>query len=114
MALFRRTSSFIERIAPHLAVGSGPRNQPSREELEREAQAELQARIDLGRPSPEEFERSHPVPDWLLLRQPPTRKLDLLEVNLNAVVPPVPSQVPPVARQEGAGSGRRTGAGSAG
>jgi len=126
---FRRTSSLIERIAPRLAVGRGPRNQPSREQLEREAQAEIQARIDLGRPGPDEFDRTRPVPDWLLLRQPPsTRRLDLLEVNLNAVVPPVPAEVlmpgmPGMpgrpeggrpGRQEGAGSGRRSDAGSAG
>lgn len=112
----RRTSSLIERIAPHLPRGGASRDQTSREQLEREAEAEIQARIDLGRPGPEEFERTRPVPDWLLLRRPPTRTLDLVEVNLDAVVPPVPTPdqiatLPPV-RQEGAGSGRRSGTGS--
>lgn len=116
MVHFRRTSSLIERLTPHLAVGRGPRNQPTREQLEREAEAELQARIDLGRPPPEEFERTRPTPDWLLLRRPPTRSLDLLEVNLNAVVPPIPTQIalprPRPIRPEGAGSGQRSDAGS--
>jgi hypothetical protein len=115
-AFGRRTTSLIERLAPHLPLGRATRNEEAREQLEREAEAEMQARIDLGRPGPEEFERTRPIPDWLLLRRPPMRAMDLVEVNLDVVVAPVPTPAQvasqPPARQEGLGSGRRSGAGS--
>lgn len=116
----RRTSSLIERLAPRLPAGKPPRNQPSREELEREAEAEIQARIDLGRPGPEEAERTRPYPDWLMLRRPPMRSFDLVEVNLEALAPParMPEAPAPPSRgpgqPAGAESARRSGAGSAG
>lgn len=114
---FGRAGSRIERIAPHLRGKGSPTH--SREDLEREAQAEIQARIDRGRPGPEEAERTRPYPDWLLLRRPPTRAFDLVEVNLDALAPP---PAPPVPRAPslrpgppaGAESARRSGAGSAG
>ena len=109
MFQFGRAGSRIERLAPRA------RATHSREALEREAEAEIQARIDLGRPGPEEAERTRPYPDWLLLRRPPMRPMDLVEVDLNALAPPpAPTSTPPRRRPappEEAESARRSGAG---
>ena len=98
MAFFARAADFLtDRVAPHLVIGPGPRNQPTRAELENEAQRELQARIDLGRPGAEEAVRLRPgpPPDWAA-PQParrPTRDLDVLTVRLDALGATVPAEV---------------------
>lgn len=68
--------------------------EPSRDELERQAQDEIQARIDRGRPGPEEAARRGPRPAWTLPHRPEpateTRRLDVVAVDLNALRPVVP------------------------
>ena len=94
MPFFERTAEFLT------ALGRAPRNQQTRAQLEVEAEQELQARIDLGRPGPEEAMRTGPPPEWAVPRpaRRPTRPLDVVTVNLDAlgatpvVAPPAPSR----------------------
>lgn len=98
MSFIDRASLLIEHISLHLPAGRPPRNQPTRDELERQAAAEIQARIDLGRPGPEEAVRTRPVPQWAQRRKPVdagrTRPLDVVAVRLDAVEPTPPVSVP--------------------
>jgi hypothetical protein len=55
MSFVDRASIFlVDRVAPLMVFGKGPRNQPSLADLEREAREELDARIRMGRPGPDE------------------------------------------------------------
>jgi hypothetical protein len=77
-------------MAPHLVVGSGPRDQQSRADLEREAQDEIQARIDRGRPGPEEGRNGQPLPDWAVPTPRPSRPVEVVAVRLDALRPAAP------------------------
>jgi hypothetical protein len=91
MSFVHKMAAFVtDRVAPRLVIGKGPRNVPSREQLEREAAAELAARIALGRPGPEEAVRTRPVPAWSMPRPKPTRPLDVVRVRVDALIPPAP------------------------
>ncbi|MGH9226194.1 MAG: hypothetical protein ACRD2W_20955 [Acidimicrobiales bacterium] len=86
MAFFERAAEFLtDRVAPRLVIGHGPRNGPTRAELEAQAERELQARIDLGRPGPEESVRRGPVPEGAVPRRRPTRPLDVVTVRLDVL-----------------------------
>jgi hypothetical protein len=92
MSFVHRVAAFVaDQVAPRLVIGKGPRNVPSREQLEREAAAELEARIALGRPGPEEAVRTRPVPAWCVPRPKPTQPLEVVRVRVDAVIPPAPA-----------------------
>ena len=87
LPFYERAADFLtDRVASRLVIGRGPRNQPSRAELESLAQQEIQARIDLGRPGPEEAVRRDAVPDWAE-PQPArsSRPLDAVQVRLDVL-----------------------------
>ena len=93
MAFYARAADFLtDRVAPCRAIGRGPRGLPTRAELESEAEQELQARIDRGRPGPEESMRTGPRPEWVTPRRRPTRPLDVVSVRLDVIGPP-PAEV---------------------
>ncbi|MEW6155408.1 MAG: hypothetical protein AB1673_15705 [Actinomycetota bacterium] len=98
MSLFARAADFLtDRVASRLAAGSGPRNQPSRAELEAEAGAEIQARIDQGRPGAEEAARRGPPPAWAVPPAKPSVPIGLVTVRLDALGgPPAAPERPSV------------------
>ena len=86
MAFLARAAEFLaDRVAPRLVIGPAPRNQPTRADLELQAEQELQARIDLGRPGAEEAVRRRPRPDWAdpAPRRRPVQALDVVTVRLD-------------------------------
>ena len=98
MAFYERAAEFLTaRVTPRLAIGHGPRNQPTRAELEVLAEQEIQARIDRGRPGPDEAYRRDgaALPDWAMPQPRPTRALDVVSVNLAALGGPVPPAAQP-------------------
>ncbi len=106
------TDLMVDRVAPRMVLGKERRNQPSRADLEEQARAEIEARINMGRPAPEEWQprarRSRPGvpapvpapaeperPRRRLL--PPTRPVDVHSLTLAALRPeaadrPVPQK----------------------
>lgn len=83
MAFFARVST----VLTWLAGDRGLEGLPTRAELEREADAELQAQIAKGRPSAEEAIRTRPRPDWATPRpdpaESPAESLEVLAVRVD-------------------------------
>lgn len=92
MSFLDGASAIVDRLATCFTFGSVPKNQLTRDEIERQALAELQARIDRGRPGPEEWARTRPPPVWAVPRPRAMRKVEAVAVRLDALAPaPQPS-----------------------
>lgn len=87
MSFLDGASAVVDRLATCFTFGSVPKNHLTRDEIEREAHAELQARIDRGRPGPEEWARTRPPPDWAVPRPRATRKIEAVTVRLDVPGP---------------------------
>ncbi len=85
-SLVDRVSAYlIDHVAPRLPAGRPGRGEPTRTQLEAEARAELEARLALGRPGPEEAGRRRPPPEWARPRLRPHRRVDVAVVRLDAL-----------------------------
>ena len=104
MSLLERTTAFlVDRVAPKLIFGK-LRDEAALADLERQAREEIEARISLGRPGPEEYlprvprptagrpdppaPRRPTVPDTPAPRRP-TVPVDVHVVTLGAIAPAV-------------------------
>jgi hypothetical protein len=95
MPFLDRAATFLaDRVAPHLLLGKGPRNGLTLEAIERQASEEIQARIRMGRPGPEEARRTRPLPAWAQPRRRRTRRLDVIAVDLDALATPLRAPAP--------------------
>ncbi len=95
--LERATTFLVDCVAPRLLFGDKTSYSRSRAALEQEAREELEARIRMGRPGPEEWERRpsprpapprarpEPHPPTVVRR---TLPVGLIAVTLDGLVPP--------------------------
>ena len=94
MSLLERTTTFlVERVAPKLIFGK-VRDEAALADLERQAREEIEARIRLGRPEPDESRTHFPRPTVAPAPRPrpparPTRPVDVHMVTLGAIAPEV-------------------------
>lgn len=78
--------AFIARVSTVLTWLAGDRGLeglPTRAELERQADAELQAQIAKGRPSAEEAIRTRARPDWAIPAADPAEPVEVLAVRVD-------------------------------
>ena len=85
MSFLDGASALVDRLATCFTYGSALTNQLTRDEIEREAHAELQAGIDRGRPGPEEWARTRPPPAWAVRRPRALRKVEAVTVRLDGM-----------------------------
>ena len=81
----RVSTYLVDHVAPCLPARDRSRDEQAHEEIQRQAQIEMQAQIDKGRPGPEEGRRTRPRPVWAQPRPRASRPLDVMAVNLEAL-----------------------------
>lgn len=90
-SLVDRVCAFmLDHVAPCLPTGKRE-SFPTAADLEQQAQEELQAQIDKGRPGPEEAARVRPRPLWATPRPRASNPLEVVAVRLDVLSPPLPT-----------------------
>jgi hypothetical protein len=96
----RASEFFVDRVAPRLIGRRGRVPQHDMEALERQAREELEARIQRGRPAPEEWpgtapaDGGSPEPAFAPAVRPPVRVAAALRVFTLDVDLPTPASAP--------------------